>query len=141
MAKGKWTVDNGSGLLTHTFKNGTKVEFDITKVFSNWGDLNPVQKFVVQFGVNKRLSNVIALGSELRTSVEEKIKLMTGAFQDLVDGKLKKTSQSDIDKAINALKKQGIYLSEADLRKAAEDKELREMEEEEIEEKETKNKK
>ena len=118
-----WKEVSLKGIQKIVFPSGQELNFDLSLIFPKWEELKVIQQKVIAFGVNKKVSNSIALDGALKTTEEEKIILMQETFDMLVKEKWStKSTKTDMEKAIQALKKAGIDLSEEQLKKATESK-------------------
>jgi len=115
-----WKLENGSELVVGTSevsadgKNSVftfLARFDLRKIFPSFTELTQAQRFIAQYGVKQKLSDVTA--KEELVTIKQKIDAMKEAWGDLLSGKMfeKKASTRtafDLGAAVRALRAQGL---------------------------------
>lgn len=124
-----WSIDMETGILTATHADaGDKAqEFDLTKLFEDFTELDFIQRNLIAYGAKQKLADSVASEKKLEMTANERIVTMDGIFARLLEGvwsqkgggvrnTLKKQMQEGMD-AISAEEKAAIPEAVAEMMK------------------------
>ena len=111
----KWTYIEGT--LSIGFENEILDFYDLTTLFPTIEDMNEVQKMLIVYGFKQNLSDKIANMKDY--TINEKIKVMTARYMDLVKGIWKTPAKEKVSvkKKADKLVQEGVTEAEMDLLK------------------------
>jgi len=75
----KWDCTD-EGILSVVLPSGLKDSYDITKIFHNWANFTPAEKFYAGYGVKQKLSDHCAASKDATYTDAEKITRMDELF-------------------------------------------------------------